>query len=650
MTMFKKLFTPIKIGNMELKNRLVFPVMTANYGTENGAITEVAKDFYAERAKGGVGLIIAGSFSIEPRARVLPYQFTIYDERNFSGIAELAEIVKHHGARIALQLHHAGSRASPKVSGTQPVTSSSMPHPIVHERPRFIFGIPRQLTVEEIKEVVKRYAEGAKRAKELGYDAVEIHCGHAHLIDQFISPLLNQRNDEYGGVLERRVRFAREVLERVRETVGEGYPIICKINASEYTEGGITLEDAKVVSQVLVKAGASAIHVSVGQSRFVAPTPPSVFSQGCFVPLAAGIKEVVDVPIIAVGRINNPLFAEKVLREGKADLVAMGRALLADPELPRKTMEGKLEDIRPCIGCIEGCITRILSFLNMTCTVNPAVGREKEFAIEQAKDRKKVLIIGGGPAGMEAALVGRMRGHQVVLCEKSDRLGGQLNLACLAPFKEEFKNLIHFYSHELKRWGVEIRLNEEVTLETIKSIKPDVVVLATGSKPYIPKIKGIEQGNVVTACEVFLGKREVGEKVVIVGGDRVGCEMAEFLAKRGKKVTILEEKEEIGKDIPPRTKMFLIPRFSKYGIGILTHVHLEKIQESKVTILMMGRRKDIDADSVVLALGSTGEVNLIKDLEPLIPQLDNFFIIGDCAEPRSALEAIYDGSRVGRML
>ena len=650
MSLFEKLFSPIKIGNIELKNRLVFPAITSNHGSESGAITEVAKEFYSERARGGVGLVIAGSFSIEPRARVLPYQFTIYDERNFSGIAELAEIVKRHGARIALQLHHAGSRAAPKVSGTQPVTSFSIPHPIAYERPGFVHILPRQLTVGEIKEVVERYAEGAKRAKELGYDAVEVHCAHSHLIDQFLSPLLNQREDEYGGMLEQRVRFAREVMERVRESVGADYPIICKINASEYTEGGTSLEDAKIVSQVLVEAGASAIQVSVGQSRFVAPTPPSVFAQGCFVPLAAAIKEVVDVPIIAVGRINTPALAEKVLCEGKADMVAMGRPLLADPELPRKAMEGRLGEIRPCIGCIEGCITRILSHLKMTCTVNPAVGREKGFIIEQAKNRKNVFVVGGGPAGMEAALVSRIRGHQVVLCEKGDRLGGQLNLACLAPFKEEFKHLIRFYSNELKRLGVRVRLKEEVTVETIKSENPDVVVLATGSKPFVPKVPGIEQGNVVTAHQVFRGKRKVGDRVVIIGGDRVGCEMAEFLAKRGKKVTILEEKEEIGKDIPPRTKMFLIPRFSEYGIRVLTHVQLDKLQGSKVTVLKMGGREDIHADSIVLALGSAGEVSLIKELELMIPQLDNFFVIGDCGEPRSLLEAIYDGSRVGRMI
>ncbi len=650
MAMFEKLFTPVKIGNMELKNRLVLPVMTANYGTEGGAVTNVAKEFYAERARGGIGLVIAGLFAIEPRARVLPYIFNIYDEKNFSGIAELAEIVKRHGAKIALQLHHAGSRAAPRVSGTQPVTSFAIPHPIAYERPGFVHGLPRQLTVREIKEVIDRYGEGAKRAKELGYDAVEIHCAHSHLIDQFLSPLLNKRNDEYGGVLGQRVRFVREIMERVRETVGENYPIICKINASEYTEGGTTLEDAKVLSQVLVKAGASAIHVSVGQSKFVSPTPPSVFPQGCFIHFAAGIKEVVDVPVIAVGRITTPLLAEKVLREGKADLVSMGRALLADPELPRKAMEERLEDIRPCIGCIQGCITRILSFLKMTCTVNPAVGREKEFVIDKVKNPKRIFIVGGGPAGMEAALVGRLRGHQVVVCEKGDRLGGQLNLACLAPYKEEFRNLIDFYTYQMGRLGVETRLNEEVTLDTIKAAKPDVVVLAAGSKPFIPEIKGIEQGNVVTAHEVFSGEKEVGKNVVVIGGGRVGCEMAGFLAKRGKKVTILEEKEEIGKDIPPRTRMFLMPRFLEKGIRMLSLAQVESVQESSVTILTMGGRENIHADTIVLAMGSMGEISLIRDMEPMIPQLDNFFVIGDCAEPRSLLEAIYDGARVGRML
>lgn len=648
--MFKKIFEPVRIGKLELKNRLVFPSVTPNFGTEEGAITDVAKVFYAERAKGGVGLIITGSYSIEPRSRVIPYIFTIYNEKNHRGMRELARLVKRHGSKVAFQLVHTGSRAAPKVSGTQPVTSSPIPHPIHHERPRFVSGKPRALTLREIREIVKRYAWAARVGQGLGFDAVEIHCGHAHLIEQFLSPLLNYRQDEYGGALVARARFAREVVAGVRDAVGPNYPILCRISASEYVEGGTTLEDAKVVARFLEEAGADALHVSVGVSNRVSPVPPSVFPQGCFIHLAAGIKEVVSIPVIAVGRIHHLEMAEDLLQQGKADLVAMGRSLIADPYLPRKAMEGRPGEVKPCIVCMQGCHTRTLNLLPITCSVNPEVGRTGPFLFKKAKSLRRVLIAGGGPAGLEAARVARSRGHEVSLFEKNDRLGGWLNVAALAPYKEEFKDLIEFYNREMKRLGVEIKLNFEVGIQTVKEISPDVLVISTGSVPFIPEMKGIHEGHVVTAPDVLIGRQSVGDKVVILGGGRVGCETAEFLALQGKQIVLLEEKDEVGSDIPPRTRMYLLPRLTQGGVKIMKRTRVEEIDKSGLKVSGLGKVERIEADSVIIALGFVPQTSLVEALEPIAPELKGLFIIGDCAEPRTVLEAIYDGWRIGKTI
>ncbi len=648
--MFKKIFEPVRIGKLDLKNRLVFPAITANYGTEEGAITEVAKAFYVERAKGGVGLIITGSFAIDPRGHVLPYQFTLYDRKNYKGMKELAQLIQRHGSKVAFQLHHAGSRAAPKVSGTQPITSFPIAHPIHHERPKFVSCRPRALTLREIHEMIKRYAWAAKIGEDLGFDAVEIHCAHAHLIDQFLSPLLNQRRDEYGGDLIARARFAQEVIAEVRKAVGPDYPILCKMNASEYVEGGTTLEDARVIARLLEEAGADALQVSVGQSSQVSPTPSSVFPQGCFIPLAAGIKELVSIPVIAVARIHHLEMAEKILQQGKADLVAMGRSLIADPDLPRKAMEGRIKEVRPCIVCIQGCITRILSSLPMRCSVNPTVGREGTFLTKKAKSPKKVLIAGGGPAGLEAARVAKSRGHKVVLFEKNDSLGGWLNIASLIPHKEEFKDLIEFYKHEMKTLGVEVQLGSEVNVETIKKNVPDVVIVATGSIPFVPQIRGMDKKHVLSVPEVLMGRKEVGKRVVILGGGRIGCEAAEFLALRGKQVTLVEEGEEVGSDISPRTRMFMLPRLNQQGVEMMKKSMVLEMDSTGILISRPGKVEKIDTDSVIVALGFVPQSSLIEALEPIVPKLKGFFIIGDCAEPRTVLDAVYDGWRVGRMI
>jgi 2,4-dienoyl-CoA reductase-like NADH-dependent reductase (Old Yellow Enzyme family)/NADPH-dependent 2,4-dienoyl-CoA reductase/sulfur reductase-like enzyme len=648
--MFKKIFEPVKIGPLELKNRLVFPAIMANYGTEEGAITEVGKAYYLERARGGTGLIITGPFAIDPRGHVLPYQFTLYNKANHKGMKELARLIQNHGSKAAFQLHHAGSRAAPKISGTQPITSSPVPHPIHHERPRFVSCKPRALTFGEVREMVKRYAWAAKIGQDLGFDAVEVHCAHAHLIDQFLSPLLNHRQDDYGGGLEARIRFAQEVVAEVRQVVGPNYPIICKIDGSEYMKGGTTLKDAKVLARSLEEAGADAFQVSVGHSHRVVPTPPSNFPQGCFVPLAAGIKEVVSVPVIAVGRIHHPEMAEEILQRGKADLVAIGRSLLADPHLPQKVMEGRLEEVRPCIACIQGCITRILSYLPMLCSVNPEVGREGTFSIKKAKGRKRVLIAGGGPAGLEAARVAQSRGHRVTLFEKRDRLGGYLNVAALPPYKQEFKDLIEFYKYEMERSGVEVRLHTEVDAGLIKDMRPDIVVVATGSVPFIPQIKGIEKGHVVTAVEALTGGEGTGSHMVIIGGGRVGCETAEFLTLKGKSVTLIEEGDEVGRGVPPRIHMFLLPRLIKKGVKILKKTKVEEIEDSGVKVFQPGKVEKIEADTVVIAMGFIPRTALVDGLEAMIPELNGFFMIGDCAEPRTVQEAIRDGWRIGRII
>jgi len=632
-----KLFEPFKIGTMELKNRIVMPPMATNFSAEDGLVTKRLKNYHVERAKGGVGLIIVEGAYVEPRGKGSVRQVAVDHDNKIPGLRELATAVRANGAKVALQLFHGGRQSLSSISGTQPVSASEVFCRLTREA-------PRALTVQEIKDVVEAFAEAARRAKEAGFDAVEIHGAHGYLINQFLSPLTNKRTDQYGGDVKGRTRFLLEILERVREKVGSGYPVLCRINGDDYIEGGITLEEAKAIAKMLEAGGVDALHISGGiyDSPVPVGTAPMALPRGNMVHLAAGIKGVVNVPVIAVGRINDPELAEEILQQGKADLVSMGRALLADPYLPRKAATGALDEINRCTACDE-CISRLFFNEYIACSVNAALGREEEYRIEKAKVAKKVLVVGGGPAGMEAARVSALRGHEVILYEKSDRLGGQLNLAAVPPHKEEIKNVIAYLEPQIRKLEVKVILGEEVNPSLVEKIKPDVVFIATGSVPTVPENLGVKGGNIVTANDALAGVAAVGKRVVVVGGGMVGAETAEFLAERGKKVTVLEMLGRIGVDMVPMAIMLLYRRLKELGVVMLTNAKVEETREDSVVYEKDGKKQTVEADSVVLAMGSTPNLGLMKALEGKVAKL---YAIGDAKEPSNVLNAIHEGSRL----
>jgi len=638
-----KLFTPIKIGKLEVKNRIVMPAMATGFASEDGQVTERMISYYEERAKGGVGLVIVEFCGVERRGRPLPMQHMIDNNLSIPGLQKLVEVIKKNGAKAAIQLHHGGIKASAKITQVQPVGPSDFP-----PYPAGMGPPPRALTMKEIHELVLSFGEAAGRAKEAGFDAIELHGSHSYLIDQFISPRFNQRTDRYGGSIENRARFACEIIECMKEKVGKDYPIICRMTGDDYVEGGITLQDARITAKLLIRSGVDCLHVSVGISDNMIPTLPMSIPDGFFLHLAEGIKKEVDVPVIGVGKINSSEFAEQALNEGKCDLVAMGRALIADPYLPKKAREGRAEDIIPCIYCNQGCITRISDWLDMTCLVNPAVGRESGFQIVRAKVPKKVLIVGGGPGGLEAAIIAKQSGHDVVLAEKQEHLGGQLNYALKPPKKDRIEKLIDYFSNQVKKLGIKIYLGKYVTIDFVKEIKPDIIVMATGSTPRSPDISGIKRENVYWATEVLEGKKVLGKRVVVIGGGQVGLETADFLAEAGKDVMVLEMLSEVGTDVPPRNKMFLMKRLLEENVQIFVDRKVEEIYDKGIRADHFGLHEEFKGDAVVISVGSKPDRSLMEELKEIIPELEGFYMIGDCVEPRKALEAIYEGAHVAR--
>lgn len=637
--MYERLFEPIKIGTMEVKNRLVVPAMSTLTATKEGASTEQFIAYHERKAQGGWGLIITEYYGVAPHVGFFPRMLGIWNDELVENHKELTRRVHKAGAKIAAQISHSGRETYIGESDENLVAPSPFMDVAGEER-------PRELTVEEIHKIVGQYGDTALNLKRAEFDAVEIYAAHGYLISNFLSKYANRRTDEYGGTLENRMRFLLEIIADVRAKVGPDFPILVRISTKEFVPGGLSMGETRVIVKKLEEAGVDAIDCSQGiftvSNNIV---EPMIMDNCVFVDNSEEIKKVVDIPVITAGRINEACLADSVLSTGKADLVGMGRASLADPDFPKKVKEGRLQEIRYCIGCVQACIGGNMRGENCHCLVNPEMDREFELPENPAKEVKNIWIAGGGVAGCEAAIVAARRGHHVTIYEKSDRLGGTWLIASLPPHKSELVTFVGWQRNELKRLGVTVKLNTELTPEMIKEGMPDEVVVSTGCKPFVPPIKGHDLPNVVQANDILLQNVRAGKNVVVMGGGSVGVETAEYLSLYGSNVTIVEMLDDILNGLERETMLMLRQIIKDRQMKVYTSSKVCEIKEDSVVLERKGKEITLEEiDTVVVAAGSRS----VNTLEDQVKELGiPVHVIGDAKQVRNGLKAIYEGYMIG---
>jgi 2,4-dienoyl-CoA reductase-like NADH-dependent reductase (Old Yellow Enzyme family)/thioredoxin reductase len=635
------LFSPFSIKDIQLNNRIVMPGLASFLIGDDGTISEATVEHYRRQAAGGPAMIIMEACSVSPEGVVSAHQARIYDDRFIEGLSKIAAVVKSEGSVPAVQIHHGGRQTSIKVIKRKPLAPSPIPCPTIR-------GDVEPLTIDGIHEIVQKFGDAAERAKKAGFALIEIHGAHGYLINQFLSKVSNIREDEYGGDTVGRSRFAIEIVEEVRRRTGTKFPLSFKISAQEFVPNGLNVKESIGILKHLVKAGIDIVQVSAGND--ITPEwicQPMFMKKACLAESAARVKKALNIPVMAVGRINDPMVANAVLSKDQADLVCIGRGLLADPEMPNKAREGRLDEIRTCIAC-NTCMESIFRKGRIECLVNPMLGREKEMAFVPTQKPRKIMVVGGGPGGLNLAWVAAKRGHEVHVFEKRSSLGGQLLPGSIPGHKKELFSLIKFQKKQIEKFGVQCHLNHEVKTKDILAFNPDVVVLATGSLPAIPPVDGIDRPIALTYEDVLNETPPHFKKAVVIGGGATGLEMALHLADYGCRVSVVEMLAEIGSGLESMTKKILLGKLKENNVKIMTETELIRVESAGAVVARSdGTELLVEAERVIFATGTRPCNRLYKKVKSLGYETHQ---IGDCLETRSAKAAIFESAVLGRSL
>lgn len=632
----ESILSPIEIGPVTIKNRFVVPPMSNNFALPSGSLSSRSYDYYVERAKGGFGLITIEATVVDKTAKGGIRKHCLYDDSMIEGLKKVVEGCHEYGAKVSIQLQQAGPEGNAKAAG-YPLKSAS---PIVAAAGK---DIPLEMSTKQIYELIDIYGDAAFRAKQAGVDVIEIHLAHGYLISSFISPQTNKRLDEFGGSFLNRMRLPRLIIEEIKKRVGPDIAISCRLNSSDETLGGLTIEDSKLIARYLESIGVDVINLSRSiHLRDEYMWAPSPIHQGFNLEHARQIKESVNIPVIMVGRFNDPFLADQLINEGHCDLVAFGRQSIADPWLPNKTRDGLFEEQVPCIACLQGCVGNMFVGQPITCLANPFVGYEAQLDFKMATTPKKVMIVGAGVAGLYSAWILAARGHQVIIHEATNELGGQMRLAAFPPGKGDITTLIRSYLVLCNKYGVEIKLNSKVTEEVVKNEKPDALVLATGAKPLVPPIPGIDK--TVHAVDVLAGKVACGKKILVVGGGLVGSETADYLGERNFDVTILEQKDKIAGDISGEHRIYMMENYQRNGVKMITNATVKSFVDGGVIYTKDNQEINLTGfNTVILALGGEAYNPLETQLSNIIKEM---YVIGDGLKARKALEAINEAKNI----
>lgn len=635
---YETMFTPLAIGPMTVKNRFVVPPMGNNFANADGTWSDQSLAYYAERAKGQFGLITIEATVVHKGAKGGPRKPCLYDDASVASLSRIAEACHEQGAKVSVQLQNAGPEGNAKNAGAPLEAASPIPAACGRD-------VPREVPTEKVYELVRGYGDAAERALRAGVDAVEIHMAHGYLVSSFISPRTNKRVDEFGGSFENRMRFPRLIVEEVRRRVRGRMAVIARINASDEVLGGQDVHDSAVIAAYLESCGVDCLHVSRAvhlKDEFM--WAPTAVHAGFNAELVSEIKRAVGIPIIAVGRFTDPGYAELLVREGRTDLVAFGRQSLADPQMPLKAQEGRLEDMTPCIACLQGCVANMYAGKPIRCLANPCLGHEAEPAAP-ADAPKRVVVAGGGPGGLAAAFIAAERGHRVVLLEERDVLGGNMRLAAYPPGKGEISGMIRSYIVRCAKAGVVCRTGCKATVEAIERERPDVVIVATGARPLVLPLEGIDDPAVIPGGDVLEGRRAVGRKVLVVGGGMVGCEIADFLGELQHEVTLVEYRGAMGADMIGEHRKLLLRDFDEYGVEQINNAKVRAFYPDGVAYETPdGSSCELRGfDSVVLAMGYVAHDPLSAALAEAGYEVH---AVGDAVEARRAIDATREAHEV----